>query len=105
TLLACLVDLHGDLIGRPADALRTNLDRGLDVLDGLGEDIDGFGIAHALLDLVHGAVEDALSGGLLTLPHQAVDELAGEPRVIARVSFECICAGGAFSSHGRSPAD
>src|ERR1019366_45644 len=59
-LLACAIHLHRHLIRRPADALGTHLDRRLDVFDRLRENVDRGDVRHALLDLVHGAVEDAL---------------------------------------------
>src|SRR5262249_29193276 len=94
------IDLHRHLVGCTADALGANLDRRLDVFHRLGEDVDRVGVGHALLDLVEGAVEDAHRGRLLALPHETVDELAGQLRAIARIRLERLGAGRAFR-HGR----
>src|SRR5262249_39205864 len=89
------------LIRRPADALGADLDGRLDVLDGLRKDINRTQIRHAFLDLVHGAVEEAHGRGFLALPHHAVNELAGEDRVVTRVGLEGRFAGG-FLAHDRN---
>ena len=77
------VDLHRHLVVGAADALGADLDDRLDVLDRLLEDLDGRRrevldrlFFDALLNQVHGVVEDALGDGLLAVLHQAVDELA-----------------------------
>jgi len=51
---------------------------GLDVLDRDREDLDRVDVRHALLDLIHGTVEDAHGGRLLAAVHEAVDEFAGQ---------------------------
>src|SRR5262249_31472640 len=68
-----------------------------DVLDRLGEHVDGLGVRHALLDLVERTIEDAHGRRLLPLPHQAVDELAGQLAIIARIGFQRLRAGSTFS--------
>src|SRR5262249_18728946 len=79
-----------------ADALGADLDRRLDVLHGLGEDVDGVEVGHALLDLVHRAIEDTHRGRLLAAPHEAVDELGRELGAVAWIGLQGIGAGGAF---------
>src|SRR5262249_3918872 len=102
-LLAFAVDLHGHLIGGTADALGADLDGRLDVLDGLGEDLDGVGVrAHALADRLQRAVEDPHGGGFLAVVHEAVDELAGQLRAVHRVGLKGGRAGGYFAHVWRS---
>src|SRR5262249_19832410 len=64
-LLADPIHLHRHLVSSAADALGTHLHGRLDVLDRLNEDVDWLGVGHAFLDLVHGAIKDALGGRLL----------------------------------------
>ena len=56
-------------------------------------------IAHPALDVVHRVVEDARRDGLLAAPHQAVDELAHQQRVVAAVGLEGCLRGGSFAGH------
>ena len=93
-LLARPVDLHRHLIGGAADALGAHLDHRLDMLDGLVEHVDGFQVGHAFLDLVEGTVEDAHRRRLLALPHQAIDELARQLGIVARVRLKGLGARG-----------
>src|SRR5262249_50717819 len=94
-----LVHLHGYLVGGPAHALAAHFHRRLDMFHRLGEDIDGVTLGHAFLDLVHGIVKDADGSSFLALPHEAVDELAGQLGVEAGIRFESIRTGGAFAGH------
>src|SRR6185436_17539045 len=82
--LAARTDLDRDLIGRAADAAGLDLDRRLDVLDGLLEDLHRV-VARALPDRLEGIVEDALGHRLLAVLHDHVDELRHELRVVQRI--------------------
>src|SRR5262249_55627333 len=99
-LLPRAVDLHRHLVGGTTDALGADLDGRLHVFDSVLEDFDRVSVRHALLDLVERAIEDPGGGGLLALPHQTVDELAGQLVLVTNVRFQGRFAGGAFASHG-----
>src|SRR5206468_5527475 len=76
TLLALRTHGHRHLIGSAADSTGADFQRRLDVFDSLLEDLKWVRLgAHLVLDLIEGAIEDALGGALLAVPHQAVDEL------------------------------
>ena len=80
-------NLDGYLIGRTADATRTDLDGRPDVVDGPFEDRQGFG-SRALLNDVHRAVDDAASSALLAAPEHFVDDLRDENGSVDRIWFE-----------------
>src|SRR5690606_1884112 len=73
-----------DLQRRAADPAALHLERRLGVVERLLEDGDA-GLAGALLDQVHGLVEDALRKALLALVHHVVDELGHRLAVVARI--------------------
>jgi hypothetical protein len=72
------------------------------MLDRLREDVDRVGIRHALLDLVEGGIKDPISGGLFALPHEAVDELAGQLGLVDRIGLQVGFTRGAFPGHEKS---
>ena len=98
-LLAVLVDLHGDLVGSPADALRTDLDVRLHVFDSLEKDIQRLGVFQLFVNHAQRAVEHALCVALLAIPHHAIDKLAGKERPVLRIANEHFSAG-SNSAHG-----
>src|SRR5699024_10803463 len=67
-------DVDRDLVGRATDAAGANLEGRLDVVESLlqGQDRVGAGLLAALLE---GTVDDALSGGLLAVDQDLVDQL------------------------------
>lgn len=84
-LLSILVDLHGNLVRRTADSLRTNLDIRFHVLDRLFEDFDGWPILDLLSDFIQSIVEDVVGDSLLAIVHQAIDELRDEQRIVSGI--------------------
>src|SRR5919107_4102685 len=98
---ALLRDLDGHLIGRAADAARLDLDRGPYVLNRALEHLQGV-FAGLVADLRQRAVEDALGGGLLAAPHQAVDELGHKRAVVDRVGQHVASVNNSSSRHSRS---
>src|SRR6185436_18448632 len=77
-------DLHGDLIGRAADAAGLHLDRRLDVLDRLLEHLHRV-VVRLRPDHLESVIEDPLSDRLLAVLHDHVHELGHELRIVERV--------------------
>jgi hypothetical protein len=78
------IEAHERLESSAADAPRFHFHERLRVLDGLLEQLEGV-IAAAFAQQIHRAIENALGGGLLALPHHAVDELLDHSRVVDRI--------------------
>ena len=70
------VDLHRDLIGSATDTLGLNLERGLDVVHSLLEGSESVTTLGLLGNDLESGVNDALSGGLLAVKKDLVDELS-----------------------------
>lgn len=86
-----------------ADALAADFNERLDVVDRVFKDFQRLGVFVLLGDDVHRVVEDLLGDGLLTVVHQAVDELADELAVVARIRLEGFFAcGPLLVSHVRN---
>jgi len=99
TLLPRFVDLHRDLVARTTDPFATDFDVGFDVLKGRFENFkSGFLAFVTPADFFECTIEHALGGRFFAVEHQAVDELAGQQRLMTRVAFE-LRATGSDSSH------
>ena len=81
------VDRSRDLIGGAADALGTNFRRGFNVFDRLREDFDRVDVLNLGRDFIESVIENLASGVFLAVPHQAVDELACEERIVFRIAL------------------
>ena len=81
------VDGGRNLVGGATDALGTNFRRGLNVFDRLREDLDRFDVLNFGRDFIKSVVEDLTSGILFAVPHQTVDELAREKRIVLRIAL------------------
>jgi hypothetical protein len=94
--LTGLVDLHRNLIARTTNSLAANFDVGLDVFQRGFEDLDWGILARfaTSLDFIQRVVEDTLCNRLLAVVHQAVNELAGDHRIVAWIALERRAAGG-----------
>lgn len=87
-LLAVLVDLHWDLVGRTTDPLGSNFDVRLHVFDRLFENFYRRTVLDLFSDFIEGVVEDVVSNGLLAVVHQAIDELGNQQRVVPWIGTE-----------------
>ena len=87
-LLAALVDLHRHLVRSTTDTFRPDFDIGLYGFDGLFENFDRRSIFDLFSDFVQRAIEDALGGILLSVVHQAIDELRCQNGIEPRVRPE-----------------
>src|SRR5699024_4007223 len=92
-------DVDRDLVGRATDAAGANLEGRLDVVESLlqGQDRVGAGLLAALLE---GNVDDALSGGLLAVDQDLVDQLGDEDVAVHRVLDEWALCYWTFTWHG-----
>ena len=92
---------HGDLIGSTAHTAGLNLEAGHDIFHGLGENFQRL-LVGLLLDDVKGTIDDLLSHALLTVQHNAVDELRHQHRAVHRIgqnfSLGNITSSGHFAS-------
>src|SRR5207237_7824723 len=73
-----------NLIVRSTDAAALDLERRLDVVDGLLEQLEGV-VLGAVFDLAKSTIELALSHRLPSLAHERVDELGDELAVVDRI--------------------
>ena len=67
-LLSLTTDLHGNLIGSTTDSLGADFDVRFDVLDGLRENFNRFGVGDALFQLIKSIVKDFLGNGFFCRP-------------------------------------
>src|SRR6185437_1054175 len=88
----------GNLIGGTADASRTDLDGRLHVLQRLVEGGDRIGLELGL-DLVEGAVDDALGDRLLATLHQRVHELGQDDVTELGIRQDFAFVGSATAGH------
>ena len=77
-------DLDRDLVGRASHAAAFDLDKGLDALDRLFEDLDRV-LFGSFGDLIHRAVKNPLGGAAFTVPHQTVGKLRHQTAVVLRI--------------------
>lgn len=103
-LLATRIDLHGNLVAGSADTLTANLEHRLDVIDSFLEYVNRLSVVNFLADYIHRVIENTLGSTLLAVPHQAIDELAGQQRPILRVGLHLLTAGGNASHKFTSQA-
>jgi len=96
-LLSVAIDLHRNLIARTANSLAANFDIRLHVFNGSFEDLNRFRVLDLLRDFLEGIVEHDLCGRLLAVVHQAIDELAGQHRIVTRVWLDVSSASGDLS--------
>ena len=105
-------DRHRNRVGRTTDTAGLDLDLGLHVVDrgrknleGLGESLIVLGelggiLLDSFLDLLDGAVNDLLGGGLLTILHDHADHVSDELRVELRVERNALDDFSSSSGHG-----
>jgi len=93
-LLAISVHLHWNLVRSPTDSLGSNFNVRLDILHRLLKHFDRRAIFDPVANLFQGVVENPLSHRLLAVPHQAVDELGCEERLVTWIGTKRSAAGG-----------
>src|SRR5438477_545014 len=96
---AVLADLHRDLVGGAADALRLHLEDRGDVAQRGVEDVERL-LARGAADLLEGVVDDALADALLAAQHQAVDELRQAHVPVDRVGDDGALGDALSAGHG-----
>jgi len=96
---ATRTDVDRNLVGRATDAAGANFEGRLDVVESLlqGQDRVGAGLLAALLERT---VDDALSGGLLAVDQDLVDQLRDEDVAVHRVLDEWALCYWTFTWHG-----
>lgn len=87
-LLAILIDLHRNLVGRTTDPLGSNFDVRFHILDRLFENFDRRTVLDLLRNFIECVVEDVEGNGLLAIVHQAIDELSDQERVVSWIGTE-----------------
>ena len=94
-LLTTLVELHGDLIVRTADALGAHFDCWTNIVKRLVEEFDRRArkilwllLLELDLDRVERGIHDALRGRLLAAFHEAIDELGKHLVLETRIGLE-----------------
>ena len=100
-LTALGTDLDRHLIGGAADAAGLDLQAGHDVVHGLSESLEGI-LPALVLDYIKRIVHDLLCDALLTVQHDAVDELGHQHAVVYRIrqnfSFGNVTSSGHYAS-------
>ena len=99
SLLAAGTDRGRNLISGSADALGTDFDRRLHVVDSRQKHIHRILIRQLLHDHIHGAIERTTGDAFLAVVHQAVDEFGDQQTVESGVRFELLAAGGELLDH------
>ena len=97
------VDLHRDLIGSATDTLGLNLERGLDVVHSLLEGSESVATLGLLGNDLESGVNDALSGGLLAVKKDLVDELSHQAVVVNGVRLNLTTISCCTTRHVKSP--
>jgi len=87
-LLPVAIDLHRHLVSSTTDAAAANFDVRLHVFDGRVKDFDRLAIRNLFLNVIKGRIEENLRDALLAAEHQAVNELAGQDRLVARIRLQ-----------------
>src|SRR6478735_2676355 len=92
------LDLDGDLVGRTADAARTDLEGGAHVVERLLEDHDRV-LAGLVGDVLERLVDDALREVFLAVDEDLVDELADDRRTVDRIGDDGALRSGSLTRH------
>jgi len=91
------------LIGSATDTLRLNLERGLDVVHSLLEGSESVATLGLLGNDLESGVNDALSGGLLAVKKDLVDELSHQAVVVNGVRLNLTTISCCTTRHVKSP--